>query len=137
VRELIQDFLISLYCSPGQLEHSGASLGLIVLNEIVTVAQMSASIHALSSPLARTNITVFERTLEKFKSGLKKNDREMFKETTVESLKQAMVSIQAEQLSTRRQKGLKRLAPFIEAIGNLGEVVQVSVMPTNSLLLSM
>jgi hypothetical protein len=69
--------------------------------------------------------TAFLNVLQDFKKTLKRRDQENFKITTLESLKESIAKIQAEQLSTRRNRNLNRLKPFLEAVEQYGKVVQI------------
>ena len=67
----------------------------------------------------------FEQALDDFKGTLKKKDLDRFKITTLEELLQDIENVQNKQLSQRRSKNLARLQPFLEAIQQLGKVIEV------------
>lgn len=79
-----------------------------------------------AQPAGNTALSIFEIALADFKKDLKKKkDIKNFSMTTMADLKQAVIDIQAKQHSGRRQRGLQQLGPFLEAMTQLGEVVQV------------
>jgi hypothetical protein len=72
-----------------------------------------------------SHITSFERALKEFKKDLKKRDQDVFKNTTLDGLKQCIGDLQKEQHSSRRLQNLNRLKPFIEAMEQYGKVVTI------------
>ncbi|KAI0022836.1 hypothetical protein F4780DRAFT_769516 [Xylariomycetidae sp. FL0641] len=68
---------------------------------------------------------LFERALESFKKDLKKKDLENFSRTTMSDLMQSLEDVQKVHHSQRRGKNLARLKPFLEAMSNLGKVIEV------------
>jgi hypothetical protein len=50
-------------------------------------------------------------------------NRARFSATTLTALKQYIVNLQHTQHAERRQQGLTRLAPFLERLGEFGELV--------------
>ncbi|KAI1376891.1 hypothetical protein F4677DRAFT_459629 [Hypoxylon crocopeplum] len=72
-----------------------------------------------------TNAFAFETALVQFKSGLKKRDRDKFKDVTLEGLLKEIENIQNTQHSQRRGKNIARLQPFIEAMNEFGKVIEV------------
>ncbi|KAF4311887.1 zinc finger protein [Botryosphaeria dothidea] len=67
----------------------------------------------------------FQKCLDDFKKNLSSEQEETFKFTTLEELKRLVHEIQEEQNKSRRMNNLKRLAPFIEAMEQFDQVVQV------------
>lgn len=68
----------------------------------------------------------FETVLREFKQGIERNrDKESFKTTTLEVLRDSIVKIQAQQHAGRQLQDLNRLAPFLEAAKQYGEVVHL------------
>ncbi|SCV33624.1 uncharacterized protein FFB14_04610 [Fusarium fujikuroi] len=66
----------------------------------------------------------FETVLEKFKQGLRSNrDRERFRATTLNALRVSVAEIQTQQHAGRQLQDLNRLARFLEAAKQYGEVV--------------
>ena len=88
--------------------------------------------HALLRRISRTptmvsnsHVTSFERALNEFKKDLKKRDQDVFKNTTLDGLKQCIGDLQKKQHSSRRLQNLNRLKPFIEAMEQYGKVVTI------------
>ncbi|KAF5628959.1 zinc finger C2H2-type integrase DNA-binding protein [Fusarium sp. NRRL 52700] len=72
------------------------------------------------------DLSDLETVLEKFKQGLRNNrDRERFKATTLNELRGSIAKIQAQQHADRQLHDLNRLAPFLEATKQYGEVVHL------------
>lgn len=67
----------------------------------------------------------FQQCLDDFKRNLSPEQKETFKFTTLDELKRLVHDIQEEQNKSRRMNNLKRLAPFIEAMEQFDQVVQV------------
>lgn len=66
----------------------------------------------------------FETVLEKFKQGLRSNrDRERFRAFTLNALRVSIAEIQTQQHAGRQLQDLNRLARFLEAAKQYGEVV--------------
>jgi hypothetical protein len=70
-------------------------------------------------------VTGFERVLTRFKSDLKKRDRDNFQMATLEGLQQAVGDIQKKQQTERRMQNMMRLKKFIEAMEQYGKVLDV------------
>ncbi|KAF5590988.1 zinc finger C2H2-type integrase DNA-binding protein [Fusarium pseudocircinatum] len=72
------------------------------------------------------DLSNFESVLERFKHGLRNNrDRERFKATTLNELRGSIAKIQTQQHADRQLQDLKRLALFLEATKQFGEVVHL------------
>ena len=69
--------------------------------------------------------SAFEKALEDFKAGLKKKDQDNFKLTTLDDLTQEIDRLQAKHMSQRRGQNLARLKPFIEAMNQIGQIVEL------------
>ncbi|KAK3316036.1 hypothetical protein B0H66DRAFT_560170, partial [Apodospora peruviana] len=69
--------------------------------------------------------TVFERVLDDFKTNLKPKDQANFKKTTMKDLLLEIDQVQKTQYSQRRLQASIRLKPTLEAITQLGKVVEV------------
>ncbi|RBA12653.1 hypothetical protein FPRO05_04103 [Fusarium proliferatum] len=70
------------------------------------------------------DLSDFETVLEKFKQGLRSNrDRERFRVTTLNTLRASIAEIQTLQHAGRQLQDLNRLARFLEAAKQFGEVV--------------
>ncbi|KAF5254484.1 hypothetical protein FANTH_742 [Fusarium anthophilum] len=68
----------------------------------------------------------FQTVLARFKEGLRSNrDRERFKATTLNELRGSIAEIQTQQHADRQLQDLKRLARFLEAAKQYGEVVHL------------
>lgn len=66
----------------------------------------------------------FEQALEQFKKGLRPKHRSTFQTTTLPDLLAAIDKIQKEQHSSRRLQAVGRLKPTLEALNQLGKVVE-------------
>lgn len=60
--------------------------------------------------------------LSKFQDTLSQKEKERFEKVNLTNMKQFLVNLQAKQRSERRQQGLKRLSPFLEAFEQFGEL---------------
>ncbi|KAI1196743.1 hypothetical protein F5X97DRAFT_202231 [Nemania serpens] len=67
----------------------------------------------------------FETALVKFRAGLTEKQREDFAPCTLNEVQIAINEIQDRLGSQRRQRGMKRITKFIEAMTQLGQVVEV------------
>ncbi len=65
-----------------------------------------------------------EAHLTDFKEILNRRNRKKFPNTTLTDLKQYIVNLQAKQRAERRQKGLKRLSPFLERFEQFGDLIK-------------
>lgn len=74
---------------------------------------------------SNTHSASFERALTEFKQSLKKKDLDVFKNTTLSSLKQCIGDLQKKQHASRRLQNLNRLKPFVEAMEQYGKVVAI------------
>ncbi|KAK3936465.1 hypothetical protein QBC46DRAFT_419250, partial [Diplogelasinospora grovesii] len=66
----------------------------------------------------------FEQALEKFKADLKPKDRTKFSNTTREDVVEEIRLLQQAQNSSRTLKALNRLRPILEALDEIGKVVE-------------
>ncbi|KAF5690629.1 zinc C2H2-type DNA-binding protein [Fusarium denticulatum] len=72
------------------------------------------------------DLSDFQTVLARFKQGLRSNrDRERFKATTLKELRGSIAKIQTQQHADRQLQDIKRLAPFLEAAKQFGEVVHL------------
>ncbi|KAK7598537.1 hypothetical protein V3481_000161 [Fusarium oxysporum f. sp. vasinfectum] len=72
------------------------------------------------------DLSDFETVLEEFKQGLRsKRDRERFRTTTLNTLRDSIANIQIQQHAGRQLQDLNRLAPFLEAAKQYGDVVRL------------
>lgn len=69
--------------------------------------------------------SAFHTALQHFKDGLDHVEKESFKVVKLEDLLKEINDLQARLLRQRRGKNLARLRPFLEAIDQLGKVVEV------------
>lgn len=69
--------------------------------------------------------SAFHTALQQFKDGLDYVEKESFKMVKLEDLLKEINDLQARLLRQRRGKNLARLRPFLEAINQLGKVVEV------------
>ena len=69
--------------------------------------------------------SAFQKALDEFKKGLKPKHEKNFMMTTLDELKQAIVDIQAKQRSERRQRSMKRLGGFLEAMEQYSNVIGI------------
>lgn len=69
--------------------------------------------------------SAFHTALKQFKDGLDHADKESFKLVQLEDLLRDINDLQARLFRQRRGKNLARLRPFLEAIEQLGKVVEV------------
>lgn len=69
--------------------------------------------------------STFHTALQQFKDGLEHAEKESFKLVKFEDLLREISDLQARLLRQRRGKNLARLRPFLEAIQQLGKVVEV------------
>ncbi|CVK85016.1 uncharacterized protein FMAN_01938 [Fusarium mangiferae] len=68
----------------------------------------------------------FETVLREFKQGIESNrDKESFKTTTLKELRDSIAKIQTQRHAGRQLQDLNRLAPFLEAAKQYGEVVRL------------
>jgi hypothetical protein len=124
----------------GQLypEHHGtiSELALFVEGSFVSNPHRtnSASCHVLvgysvmANSAAKSQLpyqSAFQKALDEFKKGLKPKHEKNFTMTTLDELKQAIVDIQAKQRSERRQRCMKRLGGFLEAMEQYGNVIAI------------
>ncbi|KAI0098179.1 putative zinc finger protein [Nemania sp. FL0031] len=70
-----------------------------------------------------TTKPLLEKTLQKFKDGLRRREIETFEATTLTGLETSIQNIQAKQHVQRSIQGLHRLERFIEAIKQYGQVI--------------
>ncbi len=71
--------------------------------------------------------TAFEQALAEFKKELKPKQQAAFQKTTLPDLLAAIDNIQKDQHSTRRLQAIGRLKPTLEALNQLGKVVETFV----------
>ncbi|KAF7537521.1 hypothetical protein G7054_g3664 [Neopestalotiopsis clavispora] len=81
---------------------------------------------------SETSSSAFEQALADFRDGLKrdglkKKDDELFRHVTRDSLLTHLEDVQNEQHTKRRGRNLARLQPMIEAMDQLGKVIEVFV----------
>jgi serine/threonine protein kinase len=69
-------------------------------------------------------VSSLEDILEEFRQSLDRKDASKFRLTTLADLNQFVVNLQARQYAERRQQGLKRLAPLIEAFEQFGQLLR-------------
>jgi hypothetical protein len=69
--------------------------------------------------------TVFENALIKFRASLTEKQRRDFAPCTLKDVRAAIDEIQVRLGSQRRLRNMKRIAKFIEAMTQLGQVVEV------------
>lgn len=84
----------------------------------------------LSSPpqspfMSTPSDSAFSTALQQFKDGLDHAEKQSFKLVKLEDLLGEISNLQARLLRQRRGKNLARLRPFLEAIDQLGKVVEV------------
>lgn len=72
-----------------------------------------------------SDCSTFNTTLKKFKDGLDHAEKESFKLVKLEDLLKEVNDLQARLIRQRRAKNLARLRPFLEAIEQLGKVMEV------------
>ncbi|OCK76290.1 hypothetical protein K432DRAFT_306677 [Lepidopterella palustris CBS 459.81] len=65
-----------------------------------------------------------DNILTNFQSSLNRKDERKFRLTSLANLKQFIVNLQAKQCRERRQQGLKRLGPFLEAFEQFGQLLE-------------
>ncbi|PVH98773.1 hypothetical protein DM02DRAFT_673149 [Periconia macrospinosa] len=70
---------------------------------------------------------VFDRVLEKFLASLTAKEKTEFGSTTLYELQLAMARIQRQQTSRSKQRGMRRLEGFLEAMKEFDKVIQVFV----------
>jgi len=71
--------------------------------------------------------SAFEVALDKFKKELRPKHRTAFQKTTLDDLLVEIDKIQKDQHSTRRLQAIGRLKPTLEALNQLGKVVETFV----------
>ena len=71
--------------------------------------------------------SAFEIALDKFKKELRPKHRTAFQKTTLDDLLAEIDKIQKDQHSTRRLQAIGRLKPTLEALNQLGKVVETFV----------
>jgi hypothetical protein len=81
---------------------------------------------------SETSSSAFEQALADFREGLKrdglkKKDEELFRQVTRDNLLTHLNEMQNEQHTKRRGRNLARLQPIIEAMNQLGKVIEVFV----------
>lgn len=69
--------------------------------------------------------SAFEQALDDFKMDLKEKERRNFCATTLSDLTKEIEKLQASQHAGRRGKNAARLKPFLEAMDQLGKVIEV------------
>lgn len=69
--------------------------------------------------------SAFHTALEQFKDGLDHSEKKTFGLVKLEDLLKEINDLQTQLLRQRRGKNLARLRPFLEAINQLGKVVEV------------
>ncbi len=69
--------------------------------------------------------SLFEKALEDFKKGLGRREIGDFKATTLEELERSIGELQAKQHAQRRLQDLNRLQPFLKAMKQYGQVVDL------------
>lgn len=74
-----------------------------------------------------TSNSAFERALAEFKADLKPKHQIAFQNTTLPDLFAAVDKIQKDQHATRRLQAIGRLKPTLEALNQLGKVVEIFV----------
>jgi serine/threonine protein kinase len=67
--------------------------------------------------------------LSTFQSSLSRTDEERFRQTNLAIMKQFLIDLQTKQRSERRQLGLKRLSPFLEAFEQFGVLLGKLCVP--------
>jgi len=70
-----------------------------------------------------------DNILSKFQSSLSRKEEERFGQVNLANMKQFLINLQAKQRSERRQQGLKRLSPFLEAFEQFGELLGKFCVP--------
>lgn len=75
--------------------------------------------------MSTTSDSAFSTALQQFKDGLDHAEKQSFKLVKLEDLLGEISNLQARLLRQRRGKNLARLRPFLEAIDQLGKVVEV------------
>lgn len=78
---------------------------------------------ASNTPLAPQN--AFENALAAFQSRLTSAEKIQFKATTLDELKVAILSIQAEQRVKKQMRNMDRIRSFLEAMEQFGKIVEV------------
>lgn len=69
---------------------------------------------------------IFQKVLDRFKKDLSKKDKDYFiNVTSFDDLKRSIGELQATQNDKRRYRNLDRLGPFLEAMRQWGQVVEV------------
>lgn len=67
----------------------------------------------------------FQKVLDDFKKGLSKKEKDEFKDTSLQDLQQSIGELQTAQNGKRRSQFLDRIGPFLEAMKQWGQVVEV------------
>lgn len=67
----------------------------------------------------------FLRTLSEFQSDLSEEEKAYFQVCSLQDVFNTIGDIQDEQKRTKTYRNLKKIEPFLEAIGQLGEVIEV------------
>ena len=67
----------------------------------------------------------FLRTLSEFQSDLSEEEKAHFQICSLQDVSNTIGDIQDEQKRTKTYRNLKKIKPFLEAIGQLGEVIEV------------
>jgi len=76
--------------------------------------------------------TSFENALVKFRASLTENQRRDFAPCTLNDVQTAIENIQLRLGSQRRLRSMKKIAKFIEAMTQLGQVVEVFLNVENT-----
>jgi hypothetical protein len=76
--------------------------------------------------------TIFENALIKFRASLTEKQRSDFAPCTLKDVQTAIDEIQVRLGSQRRLRNMKRIAKFIEAMTQLGQVVEVFLNVENT-----
>ncbi|KAK2605748.1 hypothetical protein N8I77_008563 [Diaporthe amygdali] len=78
-----------------------------------------------SAMSAQSDLSAFHTALKQFKDGLDHAEKEAFRLVELDDLLKEINDLQARLVRQRRGKNLARLRPFLEAIDQLGKVVEV------------
>jgi hypothetical protein len=67
----------------------------------------------------------FHKALLRFRNGLDPQEEEAFRFSTLQDLQDALVKIQGDQAKRKTLANLNRIRPFLEAMKQYGDVVEV------------
>jgi hypothetical protein len=70
-------------------------------------------------------VTIFHRSLDRFKIGLSDREMEDFELTSLDEVHNVVLEIQKEHASERRMQNMTRIESFLEGMEQYGSVVEV------------